>query len=111
MPEDKVRSRGDSIKTRIETELGVGIVGVVVKVREAIPLKQGLKHRYVSVCIMALGGSRGDSIKTRIETDNAAIIQLRRDLVREAIPLKQGLKLPGQGGVREGRLLFERRFH
>ena len=61
-------SRGNSIKTRIETVIISFNLTFLYSVHEAIPLKQGLKHSSRYIHTNWKPGSRGNSIKTRIET-------------------------------------------
>ncbi len=61
-------SRSRSIKTRIETYLRKWCEGCVDGVREADPLKQGLKLVLGPGGDQTQTGSRSRSIKTRIET-------------------------------------------
>ncbi|WP_408735450.1 hypothetical protein [Candidatus Methanoperedens sp. BLZ2] len=93
MVEIYLYSRGTSIKTRIETIADGYIADAVNAIREAHPLKQGLKHVFWLIPKPDKHYSRGTSIKTRIETVVLCVVLLKVIAIREAHPLKQGLKL------------------
>ncbi len=61
-------------------------------IREAHPLKQGLKLEVMNLINNDKTNSRGASIKTRIETNIHSAVCQNQYQIREAHPLKQGLK-------------------
>ncbi len=104
-------SRGTSTKTRIETYCVHFIAHFLIYIREAHPLKQGLKHAVAPLPLCGSIDSRGTSTKTRIETycisHDTVFVFLH---IREAHPLKQGLKLIIHN-ILPHTLKFERHIH
>ena len=84
--------RPSSIKTRIKTQ-PAALKFTWKPVRDHLPLKQGLRLKYFSLCIF-YAGQRPSSIKTRIKTTSGWNLQASSlQAVRDHLPLKQGLRL------------------
>ena len=81
-----------SIRTRIKT-IGCGVKEIVWKVRDHIPLEQGLRP-CVCYFVAPKVRQRPYSIRTRIKTSPKSAEDVAENEVRDHIPLEQGLRPP-----------------
>ena len=84
--------RAYSIRTRIKTFLTVFFSFIFGKVREHIPLEQGLRRFQRLLTLSLFSRQRAYSIRTRIKTAVHHSANVGSDFVREHIPLEQGLR-------------------